>query len=192
MALRSTLVPLALLLAIGLPTPAQATVMVEVPIDDMAYVADAIVIGRVDRVAVRLELSGPEPMPWTVSTIRVERWVHGAGGAELKIEELGGDFQGTEVRVAGTPVYEPGERVLVFLRRDEAGRYRTYGMAQGKFTVRAAIDGPTVATRDLGDIAFAHWSGGAMQVDGHGTHDAQTMSFDALVARIENVLAVRP
>jgi hypothetical protein len=179
-------------LALGLSTPAQATVMVEVPIDDMAYVADAIVLGRVDRVSVRLELSGSEPMPWTVSTIRVERWLHGSGGAEVKIEELGGDFQGTEVRVAGTPEYQAGERVLVFLRRDDAGRYRTYGMAQGKFAVRASVDGPTLAMRDLGDIAFAHWSGGAMQVDGHGSHDPQTMSFDELVARIENVLAVRP
>ncbi len=182
----------AVALALGLATPALATVMVEVPIDDMAFVADAIVVGRVDRVNVRLELSGPEPMPWTVSTIRVERFIHGSGGDEVKIEELGGDFQGTEVRVAGTPEYRAGERVLVFLRRDEAGRYRTYGMAQGKFTLRAAVDGPTLATRDLGDIAFARWGGGAMQVQDLDGPGPQTMAFDALVARIESVLSVRP
>ena len=102
---------------------------------------------------------------------------------------LGGEWQGVTTRVAGTPEYRPGERVLVFLRRDEHGRYRTYGMAQGKFTIHAAIDGPTVAVRDLGDIAFARWSGNAMQVD-HS--DASTMAFDELRYRIENVLEVRP
>jgi hypothetical protein len=184
---------LALATALIAPVVAQATVLVEVPIDDMAFVADAIVVGRVDRVGTRLELSGPEPMPWTVSTIRVERWLHGGSGREVAIEELGGELQGTEVRVAGTPEYRAGERVLVFLRRDEAGRHRTYGMAQGKFTIRAAVDGPTLATRDLGEIAFAHWANGAMQVDhGHGHGDATTMSFAELIWRIEAVLAVRP
>lgn len=177
----------------SLPVVAHATVLVEVPIDDMAYVADAIVLGRVDRVDARLELSGVTPMPWTVSTIRVERWIHGTGGAEMAIEELGGDWQGTEVKVAGTPEYRAGERVLVFLRRDEQGRYRTYGMAQGKFTIRASVDGPTMAVRDLGDIAFATWANGAMHVDHHDEHgDARAMSFAELVSRIEHVLSVRP
>jgi len=184
---------LALAALLGLPALASATVLVEVPIDDMAYVADAIVLGRVDRVGTRLELSGPEPMPWTVSTIRVERWIHGSGGSQVAIEELGGDWQGTQVKVAGTPEYQAGERVLVFLRRDDAGRYRTYGMAQGKFTIRAAIEGPTVATRDLGDVAFATWANGSMQVDHQDHHGAtNAMSFSELVARIEGVLAVRP
>lgn len=172
------------------PAEAEATVMVEVPVADMAFVADAIVIGRVSHVGTRLELSGPEPMPYTVSTLTVERWLVGADGrSEVSIEEVGGQWQGQEVRVAGTPEYRAGERVLVFLRKDEQGRYRTYGMAQGKFSLQAAVDGPTVAHRDLGEVAFAHWAGGEMQVD-HG--HAGAMPLAELVGRIEQVVEVRP
>jgi len=178
------------LLSLLAPAGAAATVLVEVPVDDMAYVADAIVIGRVSHVGTRLELSGPEPMPFTVSTLTIERWVLGSGASdEVAIEEVGGHWQGLEVRVAGTPTYRAGERVLVFLRKDDQGRYRTYGMAQGKFTLQAAVDGPTIAHRDLGEVSFARWANGQMEVD-HG--DVSAMPFYELIGRIEQVLQVRP
>jgi hypothetical protein len=92
------------------------------------------------------------------------------------------------MRVAGTPEYQRGERVLVFLRKDPLGRYRTYGMAQGRFVLRAAVDGPTLAIRDMADVGLAHWSGGQMQV-AHG--GVEELALDDLLARVNAAVGAR-
>jgi len=172
-------------LLLSVPASASATVMVEVPIEDMARDADAIVLGQVVRSEVRLVIEpGRGALPHTFTTLRVERWVAGSGGATVMIDELGGEIQGEGLAIAGTPTYAVGEEVVVFLERAD-GRLRTYAMAQGRFEVRRGIGGvPDMLVRDLSDVAFVRWGQGQMTV-GHGADAPVALeTFVEYVARI--------
>jgi len=173
------------------PSVAQATVLVEVPIDDMIADADAIAVAQVAHVGTRLVLrQDGELEPWTATTLRVERWLGGGAGTTVVVHERGGLWQGGGMRIAGTPEYHPGERVVVFLRLDETGRYRTYGMVQGKFVIRAGVAGVlTTVERDFTEVAFATWSSSGMVVQPRG---AQPLPLDLLLERIRYVLEVSP
>lgn len=163
------------LLLLAFPASAAATVMVEVPIEDMARDADAIVVGRVVRSEVRVVVDPVRgAQPHTLTTIAVSEWIVGSGGATVVVDELGGEIQGHGLAISGTPVYRPGEEVIVFLERAD-GRLRTYAMAQGRFEIRRGVGGvPDHVQRDLTDVAFARWSGGQMQV-GHGREPAVSL-----------------
>lgn len=179
---------LAALLATTLcPAPAAATVMVEVPLEDMARAADAIVLGRVVRTEVRVVIDPARgAMPHTLSEIAVTEWIAGSGGRTVVIDELGGEIQGEGLAIAGTPVYRPGEEVVVFLERAD-GRLRTYAMAQGRFEIRRGVGGvPDYVTRDLSDVALVRWGAGGMHVD-HG-QDAP-MALEVFVEHIRRIAA---
>lgn len=146
---------------------ALATVMVEVPLEDMASDADAIVVGVVERVGARLVERNGQFEPHTFVSVRVREWVKGSGAETLTLHELGGEIQGSGYRIEGTPRYTPREEVVLFLRRDgtRPSTFRTYGMAQGKFVITRGVPGvPAMVRRDLDGISFARWVEGRQTV----------------------------
>ncbi|MCS6798787.1 MAG: hypothetical protein NZ898_09690 [Myxococcota bacterium] len=146
---------------------ARATVMVELSIEDLVAGADAIIVGRVERVGVRFASWQGTLEPRTVAIVRVQQWLKGAGGSTITIEEIGGRWQGGGRWIAGTPVYRAGEEVIVFLRVDPAfaPSFRTYGMAQGKFEIQRGVPGvPHSVGRDRSELGIARWRQGRMQV----------------------------
>lgn len=168
---------------------ARATVLVEVPLDDMIFDADGIVLGDVVHVGVQMAVRDDGSLePWTATTIRVARWLKNGSGDTVTIYERGGVWQGGGMRIDGTPEYRVGERVLAFLWTDPLGRTRTYGMVQGRFVVRAGAPGvPTTVERDMDAAGFAQWSSQGMTV----THlPATVMPLDRMLARIAYVLEV--
>lgn len=175
-------------------TPAQATVMVEVPLEDMIRDADAIVIGVVERSGTRLRMTGGELEPHTITTIAVSDWLKSPGAeppGRVTIRERGGEWQDGGRWIAGTPLYRAGEEVLLFLRKDVemAGAFRTYGMVQGKFTVRRGVmDVPTTVIRDLETISFARWTDGQMAVE--HARDAGPMQLDNLRQLVSQILSL--
>ena len=190
--------PRQLLLLLAVPgllllaaSEARATVLVEVPLDDMIFDADAIVMGEVVHVGVQMVVRDDGSLePWTATTLRVRRWLKNGTGSTVTLYERGGEWQGGGMRIDGTPEYHRGEHVLVFLRRDPLGRLRTYGMVQGRFVIRAGAPGvPTTVERDVHAVGFAQWTSAGMTV----THLPSTvMQLDAMLARIEYVLEVAP
>lgn len=194
---RSRLVSIAALmlsvLAIGLP--AHATVMVEIPIEDLVRDADAIVYGTVERVGVRLvRAPGQAGLdPHTTTTIRVHEWIKGEGGTHVSLDELGGEMGEVGLRIDGTPRYRAGQLVVVFLHRVQ-GRYRTLQMAQGAFEVMPGLPGtPSIVQRDLGAIGLARWTEGRMTVE-HGGRTAMRLDdFLAFVrASLEPLQTIPP
>lgn len=164
-----TLILSAALLAIA--SSASATVMVELPLEALIRDADTIVHGTVVRSGVRMEIRDGSMEPQTITTVRVHEWIAGAGGETVELRELGGTWQGGGLRFEGTPTYQVGEEVVLFLaRRPEAPHdLRTLGMVQGKFIVRHGVPGvPTVVARDLEGVAFASWASGRQVVTAPG------------------------
>lgn len=175
-------------LTLATASTASATVMVEVPLEDLIQQADAIVHGTVVRTAVRLEMREGALEPQTITTIRVREWIAGEGGDEVELRELGGVWQGGGVRFDGTPEYRAGEEVVVFLerRREEPRDLRTLAMVQGKFEVRHGAPGvPSCVLRDLSGVAFARWADGQQTVSEPGDDPAMELeTFLDFVRRV--------
>jgi hypothetical protein len=166
-------------------SPARATVMVEIPLEELVRDADGIVLGRVERVGSRLELDEHGLTPATVTTIRVERWIKGGGEASIRLREWGGTAGGTTMRVPGSPEYVVGQRVVVFLESTGA-EYRTLQMCQGQFIVpRSAPGVEPVVVRDRRAVGFARWSD-RMEIEAGGIHE---MSLAAFLAWLESAVA---
>lgn len=102
-----------------------------------------IVVGRVVSSAVVERHGGI----WTETAIEVERAIRGNAAGTIVVSEIGGRIGDRETVVFGGPDYREGERVLLFLSRDAAGRYRTKDLFVGKFTERI-IGGETIWHRD--------------------------------------------
>jgi len=177
--------------ALGGSQPARATVLLEVPLDEMIKDSDAIVLGEVSWVDTRMVLGGERLELWTLSSIRVRRWLKaGAGPEQVTLHERGGHFRGQGMRIAGTPTYRVGESVLVFLKRDAAGRFRTYGLSQGRFLVRpSAAPGLPTVVRDFRGASLAQWVHGQLRME---EAPPQVVRLDEILTRVEQVLEVRP
>jgi hypothetical protein len=171
----------ALIAACGLASTAYATVMVEVPLDELIQRADTIVHGMVVQSSVRVAMTQNGTLePQTITTIRPIEWIAGEGGDTVTIRELGGAWQGGVLRYEGTPDYRVGEEVIVFLeRRPEAPHdLRTMAMVQGKFVVRHGVPGvPASVARDLEGIAFYRWIDGQQRVSAPGRDPAMELGI---------------
>ncbi|MAQ13267.1 MAG: hypothetical protein CMN30_00505 [Sandaracinus sp.] len=172
-------------------SPARATVMVEIPLEDLARGAVAIVHGRVERSSGHLDLETGKPH--TLTTIRVHEWMKGSGGETLVLREVGGTYAQGELHYAidGVPDYRLGEEVVVFLDEDQGGDfYRTHEMVQGKFVVELAVPGmPRTVRRDTEAVAFARWTEGRM-VFAQGA--PTTMAFATFRDVVTNAVALTP
>lgn len=132
-----------------------------------------------------------EGEPWTLVTLRVERWWRRAGETlaadaptEVHDETLTAAFWGGRapgvpaLQVAGVPTFAVGERVLWLLRAPDDGLAApTVGVTQGVWR--------SVAGRWIGDDG--HHLGladdGSLALDGDGAPDAAL--FDALAAALQ-------
>ncbi|MBZ5637740.1 MAG: matrixin family metalloprotease [Acidobacteriia bacterium] len=130
-------------------TPLFATMSIYLPPEGLAEIAPVVVEGDVTRVA-----SGYDPETGSLATyvsIGVVAAYRGPNDLrEIVLRQPGGRYGGLVHEVDAVPVYEPGERVFVFVEFARDGAPRTAGMFFGKFAIRqgATRDGDR-ATRDL-------------------------------------------
>ena len=73
--------------------------------------------------------------------VRVSQRLKGQGGDMISFRQLGGTVGDTTLRVAGTPLFTPGQRVLLLLARHSTGGLVILGINRGAFLVRQAADG---------------------------------------------------
>jgi hypothetical protein len=144
-------------------TPALATSMVLEGTANLLHRADTVVTGRV--ISVETRMNSEHQFIYRYVTLEVSEVFKGSAfpGSLIELEELGGQIDRLIHHVPGVPVYEVGEEVLSFLEDREDGRYRTYGMIQGKFRLEPDARGRWILTRpsewtdtylaDMGDAA---------------------------------------
>jgi Ig-like domain CHU_C associated/Dual-action HEIGH metallo-peptidase len=137
--------------AVLLLTPAAFAVTYIVPPDrELIQLSDDVVVATgVSSLAERTAAGGIV----TRFTLRIEEVLKGkrAAGDHLVVTERGGVVADGVQIVPGTPVYQPGERYLVFTDTNAAGDPTTFGMALGQFffvsrpgrrlALRAEVDG---------------------------------------------------
>lgn len=179
----------------GLETaaPAHATVMVQLPLDDLIRGAELVVRGRVLRTGTRVRAPrGTSSLlePRTHVWIGVQEVLAGTAPANgvVHLWEPGGRYNDVQTLVAGTPHYERGEEVVVFLARDtnEPGLYRTLEMTQGKYSLLPLTSGgERFAVRDMNDVSIARWRRKRMEVGPPASE--KPISLSSLVARVREL-----
>jgi hypothetical protein len=112
----------------------------------------------------------------TLVDVRVASAWRGPGVSLVRVIVPGGILGEVGQRVDGAPAFAPGEEVVLFLHRAEAGGHRVTGMAQGKFSVAGAQARP-----DLSHLRFA-----AVAVQA-GERRAEAMSLAELERRVRSV-----
>src|SRR5947209_9565570 len=91
---------------------------------------------------------------WTETKLAVDRTLKGDAAGELTIREVGGEIDGRITKIYGSPVYQPGERVMAFLTPTTRGDYQTMDLFVGKFSEERAANGRRFLVRDdnAGDV----------------------------------------
>jgi len=154
------------LLIIGTFGAGRATTVMRVPLDEMVRGSDLIVMAEVTDISVT-DVAEDVSGPFTKVRLKVSMVLKGHHSAPFLTLRLRGGSSGPwTLRVPGTPGFEKGEEVVLFLESTGRG-YVPAGLSLGKFTV----------TRDTdGSVRVKRLSTGAMVVnrtDG-GRVDAET------------------
>lgn len=128
----------ALLAAFTLGSPAQASVVEAMNLEELVADSDRVVIGRVVFAESFLRRNGTIV---TVYRFQVEReLLDGVPTAveepEIQVGVLGGRVGDVGMRVEGEPRFSEGERALLFIRDGGNLMFRPVGMAQGVMRIR--------------------------------------------------------
>ena len=146
---------LAGLLAALFALPAAATTVVPLTTKDLAKKADIICTGTCVRSKSYLDVSPSDGVRINTNyLINVEETVKGEEQHVVVITEWGGQIGQTLQWIAGSPHYETGEKVLVFLKKTE-NETVTIGMSQGKYEIFKEVGtGKDMVRRDLSGLEF--------------------------------------
>ena len=146
-------------LALAFAAPAEATVAVQLSRAELVAQSDLVVRATVVDVTSRWNEDHTQII--SLTTLRVGEVVKGADvEPTLVLRQLGGEVDGLVSRIAGNPVFTPGQEAVLFLRRGPGVVYLT-GLAQAVFYVAPPVAGVTVVHRDLTGLTFARLSSGA-------------------------------
>lgn len=143
---RSLLFALAALIAL----PLFATSFIVPTDDELIAKSDRILVGTVEGSFVQEKDGTIE----TVYEIRVDEALKGglARGQLQRVVSLGGVLGGRGLLVPASARYTQGERVLIFLTRDEGGTWRTTEMTLGRFEFVTSTRGERLLVRDMEDV----------------------------------------
>jgi hypothetical protein len=179
--------PLVALLTALAAGGADASVVVDVPLERMVEASDAIVIGSVESTGSRLEARGGRLQPVTRTRVRVLRWLKGGEGEpRLTVRSPGGAHPGGERRVVGAPRFRPGEQVLLFLKAEDDA-YVPFGLALGVYRIdRGRGAAPARVARHADGLRVAERRDGRMVLS---DADEAPVALSALVARVQALLA---
>jgi hypothetical protein len=149
---RMSFAALAWMLATGLtlsaPQAAWSVSQRQLSVEDMADLADEVVVGRV----VSSEARWQGKLIVTVSRVQVDESLKGQVTNTVEITQLGGTAVHPVIGAAVTMTaseqvtLRTGENVLLFLQKGRTGTRQVVGGPQGKFVVRTE---PTTGATDL-------------------------------------------
>ena len=111
----------------------QGTVVIPKTLTQLSAEADLVVVGTVTENSAAF-LKGKKII-YTHTQVRVEATLIGKHQKTLRISEPGGSVGDVHCGVASMPRYAIGERVLIFLKKDALGFWRTHGLRQGRFKI---------------------------------------------------------
>lgn len=151
----------ALVFSTFLSSPAEATVAIQLDRPQLVAMSDLVVRATVGNASSRWNEDHSQIL--TLTRLTVTQYVQGDGPAELVLRQFGGELDGLVSRIAGDAHLEPGQDVVLCLRRGAGVVYLT-AMAQSAWFVTAQPGVEPVATRDLSGLTLARMVNGRMQI----------------------------
>jgi hypothetical protein len=169
------------LLVLG-ASPALPTTVLRFSVEELADRADVIVH------ATCTDVRGRETADGVVTDVelKVVEGLKGAtAGAPFTFTTYGGATETRGTFIAGSPQFQVGEELLLFLDRPNRVGYRmAIGMSQGKYTIREDA-GRKVASRNLAGLVFVDPRTGEVEDAG----PEQGVDLGELLQTIKNTLA---
>ncbi len=110
-----------------------ATILIKKDLRELCQEAELVVEGEV--VSNSADWNADRTLIWTQSKLAVTHFHLGQALTEVTIFEPGGAVGPIGQDIASMARYTPGERVIVFLKRDVLGQWRTHGCIQGRFSL---------------------------------------------------------
>lgn len=158
---------------------ANATSVPSLSFEELTSQSELIVSGQIARSWT--DWDSEHKYIWTHYELGVSSALKGNPGATVVISEPGGVVGLQAMSVAGAPVYQTGEQVVVFLQRVPNGYLRTTGWSQGKFAT------------DKAGLLHGQGAGGAELVDTKGPQRATPLrSLNGMsVAQLRAMIAAR-
>lgn len=120
-------------LLLALASAAHATMAVKLGLDKLVEESALVVIATIDSKDAKWD-AGRKGI-WTHHTVTVNETLKGEHKAEREFATRGGVVADRGQHVAGAGNFGKGEQYVLFLWRDDDGRYRLVGMVQGAFRV---------------------------------------------------------
>ena len=147
----------------GVAAPAAATVMVALGMGELVSRADEVFVGSVVSQRARWDDRGRIVTDVTFSVDESAKGAVRAGGT-ITIVRIGGAIGDLGMRIEGEPMFDDGERALVFARRvgGPRGVLRPVGMSQGVMPVRQGAGGVMVHPGGAGLSLTQQVTGGAL------------------------------
>src|SRR5438270_1706081 len=129
-------------------------------VESLTALADAVVHARV--VGERSHPAAGGGLIFTeISVLPLEWWKGSQSMQPIAVRVEGGRIGNVGQSVAGAPVLNPGDEVVLFLRRLATGLYEVEHLGMGKFAVKPGAGGLLRAVRDRSQIACAGCETGA-------------------------------
>ena len=119
------------IIAALLAAPAFATTIKKMDLQELVKVSDAIAQGTVESIETRWE----DKSIYTYTSIRVDESIKGGPRRAYLVRHAGGTIGALTLDAPGTPKFNQGDQVIVFLRDRKDGTYDVVGLGQGKYDI---------------------------------------------------------
>jgi len=119
------------LILVALAMPAVATTIKKMELPELVSVSDAIAQGTVESVETRWE----DKSIYTYTSIRVDEGLKGGPRRAILVRQPGGRIGSMNLNAPGTPKFNQGDQVIVFLRDRKDGTFDVVGLGQGKYDI---------------------------------------------------------
>jgi hypothetical protein len=124
------------------PLPVRSTIVVEMDVKTMARNSCAVVIGdllEIQKEWIPSPVSGGEPVVQATLMIKVRKVFKSCSGIKkgdvIPVLRPGGSIGDSGTIIIGSPTFNSGTRLLLFLAQTPDGRFIITGLSQGKFRI---------------------------------------------------------
>jgi len=138
-----------LLIVLLMASAGWATTVVRMDLPALVQESDHIVQGHVE--TVYGEWDERLKVIFTYVSLRVDDPLKGDSRRTILIRQLGGKVGSMNMSIAGMPMFNPGEDVIVFLKGIPEGNYNLVGLGQGKYAISGNVAVANVSGLELLD-----------------------------------------
>jgi hypothetical protein len=136
-------------------TEAAASTVVAMSLEEMSERAESIFLGRVT--GTRADWNAERTRIYTYVTFEVSRYLKGGSDSRVAtVRLLGGRVGPYLASIPGSPRFDVGEEVLLFLAGGKARVPTVLGLSLGKFTIAADPSGEKIVKRDISSLVLAN------------------------------------